>query len=82
MVDPERKTDHLHEVARIKTPDFDFGTLRRLQKIAYLKFFLTRFRFIRIAPKFFSFRSSKRYLRAVERNFLPESLTGVQSRAN
>jgi radical SAM superfamily enzyme YgiQ (UPF0313 family) len=82
MVDPERKTDHLHEVAKIKTPDFDFGTLRRLQRIAYLKFFLTRFRFIRIAPKFFSFRSSKRYLRAVERNFLPESLTGVQSRAN
>ena len=82
MVDPARKTDHLHEVAKIKTPDFDFGTLRRLQRIAYLKFFLTRFRFIRIAPKFFSFRSSKRYLRAVERNFLPESLTGVQSRAN
>ena len=82
MFDPDRQTDHLHEVAKIKTPDFDFDTLRRLQRSAYLKFFLTRFRFIRIAPKFLSFRSSKRYLRAVERNFLPESLTGVPSRVN
>ena len=82
MFDPDRQTDHLHEVAKIKTPDFDFDTLRRLQRTAYLKFFLTRFRFLRIAPKFFSFRSSKRYLRAVERNFLPESLTGVPSRVN
>ena len=82
MLDPDRQTDHLHEVAKIKTPDFDFDTLRRLQRIAYLRFFLTRLRFLRIAPKFFSFRSSKRYLRAVERNFLPESLTGVPSRVN
>ena len=80
--DPDRKTDHLHEVAKIKTSEFDFATLKRLQKWAYIKFFLTRFRFVRLAPKLFSIRSSRRYLKAIERNFLPEALTGETSRVN
>ncbi len=80
--DPSRKTEHLHEVANIKTSEFDFATLKQLQRRAYLRFFLTRFRFIRILPKFFSFRSSRRYLKAIERNFLPKSLTGEISRVN
>jgi hypothetical protein len=77
-----RTTDHLHEVAKIKTPDFDFDVLKRLQREAYLKFFLTRFRFFRMLPKLFSMRSSKKYLKAIERNFLPQRSAEGSSRVN
>ena len=62
--------------------DFDFDTLKKLQRQAYLKFFLTRFRFIRMLPKLFSIRSSKKYLKAIERNFMPRFLSGDASRVN
>ncbi len=81
LYDPNQATDQLHEVARIQTDEFDFATLKRFQREAYLKFFLTRFRFIRVLPRLFSFRSSKRYLRAIERNFLPQR-SGQGSRAS
>ena len=80
--DPNQKTEHLHEVSKIKTEEFDFATLKQLQRRAYLKFFLTKFRFVRILPRLLSFRSSRRYLKAIERNFLPESITGEMSRVN
>ncbi len=80
--DPSQNRDHLHEVIRIETEDFDFQTLKRLQRKAYLKFFLTRYRFIRMLPKLLSVRSSKRYLKAIERNFLPQSMVGETSRVN
>jgi hypothetical protein len=82
MYAADREMDHLHEVARIETDDFDFETLRKLQRRAYLKFFLTRFRFIRMLPKLFSTRSSKKYLKAIERNFMPRFLSGDASRVN
>ena len=47
-----------------------------------MMFFLTRFRFSKMLPKLFSLQSSKRYLRAIERNFLPEALVGPNTRAN
>ncbi len=74
LYDANRETDHLHEVAMIKTNDFDFGTLKALQRRAYLSFFLTRFRFVRMLPKLMSIRSSKKYLKAIERNFMPRFL--------
>lgn len=80
--DPDNSTDHLHEVAKIKTEDFDFQTLKRLQRKAYLMFFLTRFRFLKMLPKLLSIRSSKKYLKAIERNFLPESMQSDASRVN
>ncbi|MFQ5739208.1 MAG: B12-binding domain-containing radical SAM protein [Acidobacteriota bacterium] len=82
LFDPDRKTDHLHEVAKIKTDDFDFDTLKKLQRQAYLRFFLTRFRFLRMLPKLLNMRSSRKYLKAIERNFLPQALTGEASRVN
>lgn len=82
LYDPNDPTDHLHEVVKIKTADFDFRTLKRLQRRAYLMFFLTRFRFVKMLPKLLSIRSSKKYLKAIERNFLPESLQAEASRVN
>ncbi|MBI4447244.1 MAG: cobalamin B12-binding domain-containing protein [Acidobacteria bacterium] len=80
--DPNSSTDHLKEVVKIRTPEFDFETLRKLQRRAYLMFFLTRFRFVKMLPKLFSIRSSKKYLKAIERNFLPQALQGEASRVN
>ncbi len=74
--------DPLHDVIRITTEDFSFKQLRQVQRKAYLMFFLTRFRFIKMLPKLFSLRSSRKYLKAIERNFLPESMLGDASRVN
>jgi len=82
MYDEGAEVDNLRGVIRIETPDFDFKTLKRLQRKAYMMFFLTRLRFLKMLPKLFSLRSSKRYLRAIERNFLPEALVGPNTRAN
>jgi anaerobic magnesium-protoporphyrin IX monomethyl ester cyclase len=82
MYDGGQNVDDLREVIRIQTSEFDFKTLKRLQRRAYMMFFLTRFRFLKMLPKLFSLKSSRRYLRAIERNFLPEALVGPSSRAN
>lgn len=82
MYDTNHAADHLHEVVRIKTPDFDFKTLKRLQRKAYFMFFMTDFRFLKMLPKLFNVRSSKRYLKAIERNFFPQSMIGEASRVN
>lgn len=68
-----------HEVARIRSDQFDFATLKRLQRTAYLLFFLSRFRFLRMLPKLFSVRSGMKYLKALERNFLPGFLQRDQA---
>ena len=74
--------DLLHEVLRIETPDFDFKTLKRLQRKGYTMFFLTRFRFVKMLPKLLDVRSSKRYIKAIERHFFPEFMSGEASRTN
>ena len=80
--DPGYTPDLLHEVVRIETPDFDFKTLKRLQRKAYAMFFLTRFRFVKMLPKLLDVRSSKRYIKAIERHFFPEFMSGEASRTN
>ncbi|MDA2933723.1 B12-binding domain-containing radical SAM protein [Acidobacteria bacterium AH-259-D05] len=82
LYDRSYTPDLLHEVVRIKTPDFDFKTLKRLQRKGYMMFFLTRFRFVKMLPKLLNFRSSKRYIKAIERHFFPEFITGAASRTN
>ncbi len=80
--DPDSPTDSLHEVTRIRTKEFDFKTLKRLQRKAYFLFFLSRFRFIKMLPQLLNIRASKKYLKAIERNFLPEFLQREVSRVN
>jgi radical SAM superfamily enzyme YgiQ (UPF0313 family) len=67
---------------RVRTQGFDLRELKRLQRSAYIRFFLTRFRFLRMLPKLFRLRSSLKYLRAIERNLLPEFLSRETSRIN
>lgn len=74
--------DDLREVIRIETPDFDYAKLRRLQRRAYVMFFLSRLRFLRLLPKLLSVHTSRRYLRALQRNFLPAFLLGPTTRNN
>lgn len=76
------QTDHLNRVHRIRTAEWDFHTLKRLQRKAYILFFLTRFRWVRMLPKLFRLRSSLKYLRAIERNILPQFMQREASRVN
>ncbi|HSR53274.1 MAG TPA: radical SAM protein [Acidobacteriota bacterium] len=74
MQDHDRQIDHLREVPMIRSDEFDFRTLKKWQRRAYLLFFLSRMRFLRMLPKLFSVRSGMKYLKAIERNFLPQFL--------
>jgi anaerobic magnesium-protoporphyrin IX monomethyl ester cyclase len=74
--------DPVHQIPRVRTSDFDFQTLKKMQRKAYLFFFLSRFRFLRMLPKLFQVRSSFKYLRAIERHFLPGFLRREASRVN
>lgn len=76
------ETGHVERVHRIRTEEFDFNKLKELQRKAYLMFFLSRFRFIKMLPKLFRVRSSLKYLRAIERNLLPSFMRREASRIN
>ena len=80
--DTNYQPDLLRGVVRINTPDFNFRKLKRLQRKAYVMFFLTRLRFLKMLPKLLNVRTSKKYIKAIERNFLPELITGKVSRTN
>ena len=75
-------TDQGSLVPQVKSSEFDIRTLKKLQRTAYIKFFLARFRFLKMMPKLFRLRSSLKYLRAIERNLLPEALRRETSRIN
>ena len=70
LYDPDEVSRHGTKVVTIKSDHFDFFALKRLQQRAYLSFFLSRGRFVRMLPKLFNLSSSKKYLKAIERNFL------------
>ena len=74
--------DEFDLIPHIQTSEFDVKTLKKYQRRAYIKFFLTRFRFLKMLPKLFRLRSSLKYLRAIERNLLPEALRRETSRIN
>ena len=73
--------DELEGVFRIRTDEWDTAALRRLQRKAYLKFFASRFRFLRVLADLRSPRLVRRYWAAFSRNFLPFSGT-ARSRFN
>ncbi|UCF35718.1 MAG: cobalamin-dependent protein [Acidobacteriota bacterium] len=70
LYDPDEVARHGSKVVTIKSEHFDFYTLKKLQRRAYLSFFLSKGRVFRMLPKLFSLSSSKKYLKAIERNFL------------
>jgi anaerobic magnesium-protoporphyrin IX monomethyl ester cyclase len=58
-------------VVRIKSDEWDYNRLRRLQRKAYFVFFLTRFRFVKILFKMKNPKMFRRYWAAFARNFVP-----------
>ncbi|HEV8129696.1 MAG TPA: radical SAM protein [Acidobacteriota bacterium] len=70
LYDPDEVARHGTKVVTIKSEHFDFYTLKKLQQRAYLSFFLSKGRFFRMLPKLLSISSSRKYLKAIERNFL------------
>ena len=59
-------------VVRVKSAEWDYRRLRRLQRKAYLLFFMSRFRFVKILRKMLKNRKMfRRYWAALSRNFLP-----------
>ncbi len=70
LYDPDLVSRGGEEFQLIKTEQFDYATLRKLQRRAYRSFFLSKFRYIRMIPKLVNVNSSMKYLRAIERNFL------------
>jgi anaerobic magnesium-protoporphyrin IX monomethyl ester cyclase len=69
LYDPNQAATHGDNLAAIKSRYFDFFTLRKMQKRAYLSFFLSRGRFWRLLPRLFKPSTSRKYLRAIRRNF-------------
>ncbi len=63
--------DEWEGVVRIRTDEWDHKELRKLQKKAYLLFFLTRLRFINVLAKLSSPKMFRRYWGAFSRNFVP-----------
>ncbi|MBI4457061.1 MAG: cobalamin B12-binding domain-containing protein [Acidobacteria bacterium] len=70
LYDPDEVARHGKKVVTIKSEHFDFFTLKKLQQRAYLSFFLSKGRFLRMLPKLINLSSSRKYLKAIERNFL------------
>ncbi len=64
----------LEGVLRVKSPEWDYRRLRRMQRKAYFLFFVSRFRFVKILRKMLKNRKMfRRYWAALSRNFLPFS---------
>ena len=63
--------DECEGVVRIISEEWDHKKLRRLQRKAYLTFFVTRLRFFRILAKMRSPKMFRRYWGAFTRNFVP-----------
>ncbi len=63
--------DEWEGVVRIVSEEWDYEKLRWLQRKAYLYFFLTRFRFVKILLKMRSPKMFRRYWAAFTRNFMP-----------
>jgi anaerobic magnesium-protoporphyrin IX monomethyl ester cyclase len=63
--------DEWEGVVKVKSEEWDFKKLKRLQQKAYFLFFLARFRFLKIFLKMKNPKMIKRYGAAFARNFLP-----------
>ena len=63
--------DEWEGVVKIKSEEWDYRKLKRLQRKAYFLFFVTRLRFVKILIKMKSPRMFRRYWGAFTRNFMP-----------
>jgi len=58
-------------LALLRSENWDFRTLKRLQRRAYLTFFAARGRFLRLLPRLSNPRIALKYAKALVRNFFP-----------
>jgi anaerobic magnesium-protoporphyrin IX monomethyl ester cyclase len=70
LFDPDAASAGGEGITLIRSQEWDFRKLKQLQRKAYFTFFMSRYRFIRMLPRLFNPRSTKKYLKAIERNFL------------
>jgi anaerobic magnesium-protoporphyrin IX monomethyl ester cyclase len=70
LFDPDAASSGGKGITLIRSQEWDFRKLKQLQRKAYLTFFTSRYRFIRMMPRLFNPSSTKKYLKAIERNFL------------
>jgi anaerobic magnesium-protoporphyrin IX monomethyl ester cyclase len=70
MYDPDKVSLGGEKFQQIRTEELDFAKLKKLQRKAYFMFFMTHYRFLRMIPRLLNVNSSKKYLKAIERNFL------------
>ena len=63
--------DEWEGVVKVRSDEWDHAKLKWLQRKAYLLFFLSRFRFMRILRKMTSPKMFRRYWGAFTRNFMP-----------
>jgi len=70
LYDPDKVSLGGETFRQIRTEELDFAKLKKLQRKAYFMFFMTRYRFLRLFPRLLNVNSSKKYLKAIERNFL------------
>lgn len=71
LYDPDRVSLGGEGFSALKTDQFDFATLKDFQRRAYRTFFLAKGRWLRMLPRLLNVRTSWKYLKAIERNFLP-----------
>lgn len=79
--DPDQASMGGRGITLIKTENFDFARLKKLQRKAYFTFFMSRYRFLKAVPRLMKFSTAKTYLKAIERNFLGYG-GGATSRIN
>lgn len=71
LYDPDRVSLGGEGFSALKTDRFDFAALKDFQRRAYRTFFLAKGRWLRMLPRLLNVRTSWKYLKAIERNFLP-----------
>ncbi len=74
LYDPEQVGAGGAGLARLRSEHWDFAALRRLQRRAYLTFFLRRARFLRVLPRLANPKLARKYGKALLRNFFPFAL--------
>lgn len=79
MYDPDLVSRGQEGFQQLRTEQFDFRTLKKLQRKAYVMFFMTRSRFLRLLPRLLNVKSSWKYLKAIGRVLSYGTLGGSRS---
>ena len=65
--DPDVVSRGKESFHQIRTDQFDYVTIKKLQRKAYIRFFMSRKRFLRLIPRLLDVKTSGKYLKAIAR---------------